>query len=78
MTISYGHPNMNRLLKFFPISNSNPKNLTHEQIEHFNKWGYIFPLEVFSQEETKANRAYFEDLMQKASRAGHNNYSING
>ena len=78
MIISDAHPNMNRRLEFFPTSNSSPKKLTHEQIEHFNKWGYIFPLEIFSQEEAKANRAYFEDLMQKASRAGHDNYSING
>ena len=78
MTISDAHPDMNRQLKFFPITNSNPKKLTPDQIEHFNKWGYIFPLDVFNQDETEANRAYFENLMQKASKAGHNNYSING
>ena len=78
MTISDAHPDMNRQLEFFPTTNNDPKKLTPEQIEHFNKWGYISPLDVFNQEEAEANRAYFEDLMHKASKAGHNNYSING
>jgi non-haem Fe2+, alpha-ketoglutarate-dependent halogenase len=78
MPITDALPDMQRELKFFPSENENPKKLTREEIQCYNKKGYIFPLDVFTAEEADANRRYFDGLMQKAKDAGLNNYSING
>jgi hypothetical protein len=69
---------MKRELNFFPVKNDIPKKLRPEQITHFNEEGYIFPLDLFTEEETTANRQYFDKLMQMATDAGLHSYSING
>ncbi|MDE2724570.1 MAG: phytanoyl-CoA dioxygenase family protein, partial [Gemmatimonadota bacterium] len=78
MPITDALPGMKRELKFYPAKNNAPKKLTRAQIQQFNEKGYLFPLDVFSQKETEANRAYFDKLMGKAQAAGKNSYSING
>ena len=78
MPITDAIPDMKRELKFFPVANKNPKKLAKEQIAQFNEQGYIFPLDVFTDDEADANRAYFENLMARAEKEGHNSYSING
>ena len=72
------HPQMERDLRFFPAENRNPKTLTRAQVDQFNRKGFVFPLDVFDESEARANRAWFDDLMQRAAAAGHNSYSING
>ncbi|MCZ6676329.1 MAG: phytanoyl-CoA dioxygenase family protein [Candidatus Poribacteria bacterium] len=71
-------PALERKLEFSPIENDNPSKLTKEQIQHFNEKGYIFPLDVFSEDEIVAHREYFDQLMAKVMKAGWNSYSING
>jgi len=71
-------PDLDRTLAFHPIRNDDPQTLTPEQIQHYNQKGYIFPLDVFTPDEIAAHRAYFDDLMARAERAGWNSYSING
>jgi ectoine hydroxylase-related dioxygenase (phytanoyl-CoA dioxygenase family) len=71
-------PELKRTLRFFPVENSNPAKLTKEQIQQFNKKGYIFPLDVFSEDEIAVHREYFNQLMEKTMKAGWNSYSING
>jgi ectoine hydroxylase-related dioxygenase (phytanoyl-CoA dioxygenase family) len=71
-------PDMKRELKYFPVENENPQKLTAEQIRQFNEKGYIFPLDVFTEKEVAANRAYFDRIMEMAKAAGLNSYSING
>lgn len=78
MPIMDALPDMKRELKFFPVENENPKRLTTDQIRQFNEKGYIFPLDVFAEEEVEANRAYFDRIMEMAKEAGLNSYSING
>ena len=78
MPITNALPDMKRELSFFPVGSQNPKKLTTAQIQHFNEKGYLFPLDVFTPEEAKKNRKYFDQLMKKAVQAGHNSYSING
>ena len=70
-------PDMVRELGFHPIEGE-PKTLTNKQINHFNEKGYIFPLDLFDEEEVKANREYFEKLMALAEKSGRDSYSING
>jgi len=78
MPITDAHPDIEREITFFPVCNQSPRKLAPEQIRHFNKKGYVFPLDVFSPEEIAAHRAYFDRLLKKVMAKGHNSYSING
>lgn len=69
---------MQRTLKFFPVQNDNPKVLTRKQIQHFNEFGNLFPIDIFSSEEMEVHRAYFDKLMARTEAQGLNSYSING
>ena len=71
-------PEMERELKFFPVENDNPKMLTRKQIDYYNERGYIFPIDMFSDEEVVTNRNYFDSLLKMASDAGLDSYSVNG
>lgn len=72
------YPDLNRDRQFFPLGVENPATLSHQQIDHFNQQGYIFPLDVFSPTESAAHHAYFDDLLARASTQGWNSYAING
>ena len=50
-------PGEERDLRFFPIQNDAPKHLTRDQISHYNERGYVFPLDVFGDDEIAAHRA---------------------
>lgn len=78
MAILNALPDMARDLKFFPSQTTEPKRLTKAQLADFNEKGYIFPVDLFTPEETTANRAYFEKLLGMAVDAGMDRYSING
>ncbi len=71
-------PGLARDLSFHPIENHSPTVLTREQIGHFNKRGFVFPIDVFSEAEIVGHRAYFDDLMAIALEKGWTSYSING
>lgn len=71
-------PDLNRVRQFFPLGVAEPKKLSQAQINQFNEKGYIFPLDLFRPEEVIAQRAYFDDLLEKAFAAGWNSYEING
>lgn len=67
---------MNRDLKFYDVSNPAPKKLSQAEIEHYNKNGYIAPLNVYSTSEIESIRTYFDDLLQRVIAQGGNSYSI--
>jgi non-heme Fe2+,alpha-ketoglutarate-dependent halogenase len=67
---------LNRDLRFHPVCNSNPKCLTQEQIEKYNRLGYVAPLEAFAAEDINQIRAYFDDLLQRVVQQGGDSYSI--
>ncbi|MBT3270990.1 phytanoyl-CoA dioxygenase family protein [Candidatus Poribacteria bacterium] len=71
-------PDLGRDLSFYPTDNPSPVTLTPDQIRQYNERGYVFPLDVFSPAEIATHRAYFDKLMEKATAAGWNSYSING
>jgi hypothetical protein len=62
-------------LSFKPVSNPHPATLTAAQIEHFNRAGFIAPLDVFTGQEAQANSAYFDRLLSQIPDSGA--YSIN-
>ncbi len=78
MAITDAMPELKRTLQFFPVENENPLALTCAQIQHFNKNGFILPLDVFSESEIAEHRDYFDRLIEKAMAMGWNSYSING
>jgi ectoine hydroxylase-related dioxygenase (phytanoyl-CoA dioxygenase family) len=78
MPVLDAHPGMARELRFFPIHNRHPRHLTRAQIAQFNDRGYIFPLDLLAEEETAAQRAYFDRLLAMATAAGRDNYAVNG
>ena len=69
-------PTMERDLRYFPSTTTEPNKLTLEQIHYFNEKGYVFPIDLFSKEEADANRRYFDSLLKMASDAGLDSYKV--
>lgn len=67
---------MQRDLRFYPSQVTQPKVLAKEQIEQFNREGYVRSLRVFDAAGTARNRQYFDDLLAKVLAAGGDSYSI--
>lgn len=65
-----------RDLSFHPSTNTAPKVLTPEQVEHYNRFGYIMPLRVFTEGEAAELRQYFDELLKKYTAEGKDSYSI--
>jgi hypothetical protein len=67
---------MTRDLRFHPAVNNNPKVLTSNQIEQFNRDGYLKPFRIFETAEIDGLRSYFDRLLAKVLAEGGNSYSI--
>ncbi|WP_417382430.1 phytanoyl-CoA dioxygenase family protein [Gimesia sp.] len=65
-----------RDLKFYPSTTTDPQVLTSSQIEQFNQDGYLRNLSVFNEQEVQENREYFDRLLESVIAAGGNSYSI--
>src|SRR5690606_11037023 len=50
--------------------------LTREQVEAFNREGYVRPIRIFSSEEIGSIREYFDGLLERVLAAGGDSYSI--
>ncbi|MCZ7645074.1 MAG: phytanoyl-CoA dioxygenase family protein [Planctomycetota bacterium] len=69
---------LDRELRFHPITNRAPKTLSLEQVEAFNRDGCLAPLDVFNASEIAVHRAYFDGLLERVRAEGKDSYSING
>ena len=49
-------PNLKRDLRFYPSKYDHPRRLSQEQIEFYNRSGYLKGFRIFNNEETAANR----------------------
>ncbi|MFN0087030.1 MAG: phytanoyl-CoA dioxygenase family protein [Blastocatellia bacterium] len=67
---------MGRELRFHPAGVAEPRILTREQIEAFNRDGYISGLRLFTEEEIADHRRYFDGLLERVLASGQDNYSI--
>lgn len=67
---------MERRLRFVPSVNPAPGTLTPEQIDHYNRQGYITKLSVFSPEEMSQIRTQFDRILDATLAAGGDSYSI--
>ncbi len=67
---------MGREFAFHPSRNAHPQKLTVEQIEQFNRDGFISGISLFSAAEMQAHRAYFDGVLARVLASGQDNYSI--
>ena len=65
-----------RDIRFFSSTNDSPSQLSAEQIQSWNRDGYLGPLDVLSADETKSLRGYFDDLLAATFAEGKDSYSI--
>lgn len=65
-----------RHLVFHPSTITDPKTLTREQVEAYNRDGYIKGIRVFSAEEMAGYRAFFDEVLAKVLAEGGSSYSI--
>lgn len=65
-----------RDLRFHPSPVTAPQALTPEQVEQFNRDGYLKGFRVFSEAEMAEHRAYFDRLLAEVMAAGGSSYSI--
>lgn len=65
-----------RELRFHPSPVTNPRVLTREQVEAFNRDGYLKGIRLFSEEEIAEHRAYFDALLERVLAEGGTSYSI--
>jgi phytanoyl-CoA dioxygenase PhyH len=65
-----------RDLRFHPVTTENPKALTADQIAAFNRDGYLKGIRIFSLEEIARIRGYFDGLLATTLAAGGDSYSI--
>lgn len=67
---------LGRDLRFYDVQNLDPKILSTEQIERYNRVGYLAPVRIFSTSEIDSIRSYFDELLERVIRAGGDSYSI--
>lgn len=67
---------MTRDLRFHPSIANHPQRLSREQIEFFNREGFVAPIPLFGEEETVNIRHYFDELLARTLAEGGNSYSI--
>lgn len=65
-----------RDLSYHPVSNPSPKVLTPEQVEQFNRDGFVKGIRVYSTPEITEIREYFDKLLAKVVAEGGDSYSI--
>ena len=69
---------IDRDLRFFPASTTNPISLTPEQLEFYNTEGYLGPLRALSPDDAASLRSFFDGVLTKTLADGGSSYSING
>lgn len=65
-----------RDLRFHPSTVREPRTLTREQVEAYNRDGYVKGIRIFSGEEMAEHRAYFDALLARVLAEGGSSYSI--
>jgi hypothetical protein len=65
-----------RDLRFHPSTAVNPELLTPQQVETFNREGYLSGIPIFNAEEIDAIRLYFDGILARTLAAGGDSYSI--
>lgn len=67
---------LQRQLTFHPAQPDAARTLTAEQVETYNRDGFVRPVTIYSPAEIGVIREYFDRLLQQTIAAGGNSYSI--
>ena len=67
---------MERDLRFFPSTVTDPVTLSREQVAAFNSDGYLKGLPVCGADEIAGHRAFFDEQLEKARAAGKSSFSL--
>lgn len=67
---------LKRNLTFHPAEPATAKVLSREQVESYNKLGFVRPVEIYPADEIASIRQYFDRLLEKTIASGGNSYSI--
>ncbi|MCU0226745.1 MAG: phytanoyl-CoA dioxygenase family protein [Bryobacterales bacterium] len=67
---------MQRRLQFQPVRNPQPRTLTPDQVEAYNRDGFVKPFSIFPDGEIAAIRAQFDRILEATLAAGGDSYSI--
>ena len=67
---------IDRDLTFRPVGTDTAQTLTVEQIERFNRDGFLLPLPFFDVQEIKTFRRYFDQIIGEALSSDADSYSI--
>jgi hypothetical protein len=65
-----------RDLRFHPSTVTEPQTLSREQVESFNRDGYIKGIRIFDGDEIAAHRRHFDALLARVLASGSDSYSI--
>jgi len=65
-----------RDLRFHPSPVANPKSLTPEQVVHYNEFGFVRPVPIYTPSEIAEIRTYFDKLLASVIASGGDSYSI--
>jgi non-heme Fe2+,alpha-ketoglutarate-dependent halogenase len=65
-----------RDLSFHPSANPAPRVLSPEQIDRFNRDGYLMPFRIYTREEVADLRSYFDELLERYLAEGKDSYAI--
>ena len=67
---------VDRDIRFFPTSNQAPRTLSSQDIDAWNRDGYLGPLDVYDRDAITDIRSYFDGLLADAFAEGRDSYSI--
>lgn len=67
---------LDRTIQFFPSDSRAATTLTTDQVERFNRDGYLSPLDVFAADEIRRYREFFDRVLADALAQGKDSYSI--
>ncbi len=67
---------LTRTAEFVAARNDNPTVLSRDQIEAFNRDGFISGIRIFNDDEIAEHRSYFDRLLDAVVAAGGDSYSI--
>ena len=66
---------MERDRSFHPATTESPQALSAQQVESFNRDGFLKNLEVYKKDEIASIRGFFDELLQRTLASGEDSYS---
>ncbi len=67
---------IDRDLRFHPADAQLARTFSDQEIERFNRDGFLMPIPIFDVEEISRIRSYFDDLLAQTLASGGDSYSI--